>query len=140
MEKKYLREIIGNNIREMRIARNMSIEELAGIMGFTSSLMGQIERGTRGTTAFMLYNLSQVLETSINALCMPAEEAGLFIADDGETGEESYQRKIASLVSNLSERELIFLIDLIKDVKKMNREGSWPEDNDDMEAEFTEYV
>ena len=58
MTKKALRTIIGENIRQERMARNISLEELAAILGLTSGFVGLIERGQRGATPITLLKLS----------------------------------------------------------------------------------
>jgi len=53
---------IGNNIRQIRNEKNMSIEELANRSEMTYSQVSRIELGKINTSCYSLYILSKVLD------------------------------------------------------------------------------
>ena len=57
--------IVGRNIRRERLARKMSIKELAKCLKVSTAYMGLIERGKRGTTALNLFKLAVLFDKSI---------------------------------------------------------------------------
>ncbi|MCL2421702.1 MAG: helix-turn-helix domain-containing protein [Defluviitaleaceae bacterium] len=120
MTKERLRVIIGENIRNERISRNISIDELAEMIGLTPGFVGLIERGQRGTTSNTLLKLSDVFSISIDSLFYLKEGLSL-----GEVDKDDVRRKkISSLISDFSDNELDFLISVIKGVRAMNRSGA----------------
>jgi ribosome-binding protein aMBF1 (putative translation factor) len=52
---------IGSNVRQIRIDKNISIEELANLSDMTYSQVSRIELGKINTTCYTLYVLSKVL-------------------------------------------------------------------------------
>ena len=68
INKEQLRITIGNNIRLERLARKISIEELAEQLNLTPGFVGLIERGTRGTSAYTLARLSEIFNIPIDQI------------------------------------------------------------------------
>jgi transcriptional regulator with XRE-family HTH domain len=122
MTKESLRNLIGENVRLERTARHLSIEELAEVLDFTTGFIGLIERGKRGATAYTLYRLAQVFDISIDALFMPGEEKNLSVSEDINDNASALRKKVSSLIVNLTEKELVFIINVIKGIKNMNHE------------------
>ena len=56
---------IGNNLRQIRNEKNISIEELANRSEMTYSQVSRIELGKINTTCYTLYVLSKVLEVHV---------------------------------------------------------------------------
>lgn len=113
-----LREIIGSHIRAEREHRNMSIDDLAYLLGLTPGFIGLVERGQRGTTAHMLVKLS-------DAFGLPIDD--LIYGGSAEAKEargqalRSRQEAIQSLTYDLSEGELSFVIRSLKDLLRLGR-------------------
>ena len=59
---------VGENIKKYREAKNMTQEELAQMLGVTSSNISQIESGDRGLNIKKADNLAQALGVSLNEL------------------------------------------------------------------------
>lgn len=57
-----LGEIVAKNLRQLRIERGMSQEELADLVGINRNYVGMIERRENSPTVDMLERLSQALE------------------------------------------------------------------------------
>lgn len=56
---------VGNNLRQIRNDKNISIEELANLSDMTYSQVSRIELGKINTTCYTLYVLSKVLGVHI---------------------------------------------------------------------------
>ena len=63
---------LGYRIRELRVGKGWSQEELADICGLHRSHVGEIERGRANITLSTLVILAQTLETSPSALLQQA--------------------------------------------------------------------
>lgn len=59
---------IGENIRKLRIAKNITQAELAEQTGITQSMLCQIERGTKTVTMPLGKQISEVLKCSVEDL------------------------------------------------------------------------
>ena len=67
MTKEQLDSIIGKNINKERLARELSVEELAELLGYTPSAITLIENGKRGTSALTLYKLSKIFGLPVDS-------------------------------------------------------------------------
>ncbi|MDR0273355.1 MAG: helix-turn-helix domain-containing protein [Clostridiales bacterium] len=112
MTKNEIRDLVGKNIRKERIARNISTDELASLLGHTPSSIGLIERGERGTSAFVLYNLSKIFG-------LPTEE--FFSADSSKPESRNLHEKLTSLISDFSEEEAGFMIYVAKGLRDLRK-------------------
>jgi len=59
---------IGENIKRLREAKNMTQEDLAQILDVTSSNISQIESGDRGLNISKAQKLAQALNTNLDEL------------------------------------------------------------------------
>lgn len=64
---------IGTNLRNLRIAKEMSQAELADAVFVTQSMIAQIERGTKALTMELGREIAAVLEIPINELLRDTE-------------------------------------------------------------------
>lgn len=114
MTKKALRTIIGENIRQERMARNISLEELAAILGLTSGFVGLIERGQRGATPITLLKLS-------TAFGLPVDR--FFKRNENQTdaldlnGKDEKRKKIDALIYDFNGNELDYVVSILKSVR-----------------------
>lgn len=129
MTKEQLRCIIGENIRNQRMARDISIDELAEMLDLTSGFVGLIERGHRGTTPITLFKLSDVFSLSIDSFFHKKEESSLSMAEEYVSKNQTKRKKIDSLISDFSERELDFVIAMLKYLRIMTRSEDEGEDS-----------
>ena len=132
MTKKQLRVIIGENIRNERVTRNISIDELAEMLELTSGFVGLIERGQRGTTPSTLLKLADVFGMSIDTL-FSDENGSLNLGEEHLPRGHAKRLKIESLISGFSEKELDFVIDMIKNLRALTRGGLLGENLDEDE-------
>jgi len=117
MEKKDFPSIIGNQIRKNRLERGMTISELANLMGITQSYLGLIERGERGVTAYNFYKLAEIFDMLIDDLFYNPENPPQI--DDPKNITKYKNKKVASLITSFSDRELDFLLKMIKAMSLM---------------------
>lgn len=71
--------IIGNRIRDARLAQGISMEDLSALSGMSVTSVGKIERGAQSPTAETLVRLAAALEIDAGKLLN-----GLKPADFGE--------------------------------------------------------
>jgi transcriptional regulator with XRE-family HTH domain len=110
LNKKDLKVLVGNNIRKERVARNISTEELAGLIGHTPSSVGLIERGDRGASAYILHKLSKIFN-------VPTDN--FFLTDEKEAKKRHPSDRLKSLVSDLTEDEIGFMIHVVKGLREL---------------------
>ena len=60
--------MIGKNIKELRLERNMTHDELARLLDVTNSNIGGYERGEQGLTALSIYKLADIFKVSIDEI------------------------------------------------------------------------
>ena len=119
MNKFKLRIVIGENVRKERLARGISIDELADLLGLTSGFVGLIERGQRGATPITLYKLSTVFGTPIDKFFYRSEDSLPSLVE--APSEHIKREKLASLTSDFSDAEVNFVITVVKGLRSVNR-------------------
>lgn len=117
MSKESLKIIIGENIRNERTSRSISIDELAEMLNLTPGFVGLIERGQRGTTPSTLFKLSKLFKIPVDAFFYQSTD--LILNEDPTKGGQ--KKKIESLISDFTEIELEFVVSMVKAVRAMNR-------------------
>lgn len=135
MKKERLRIIIGENIRKERISRNISIDELAEMLELTPGFVGLIERGQRGTTPSTLLKLADIFSTTIDSFFRSKDQN---FGGSNKRPENPKREKILSLVSDFSEKEMEFLISVVKSLRIMNRPRTVEGNLDDFPQEDDE--
>ena len=59
---------LGNRVRELRLARKMTQEDLGFLVGNSGKQIGRIERGENNVTTCMIYQISKALEIPMSEL------------------------------------------------------------------------
>ena len=113
MEKEELRKIIGQNIRDFRCASGINILELADTLNLSSGFLGLMERGERGTTALILYKLSELFSEPIDSFFRHNKE----IQYEGEFNK--LQKRIQCLTYDFTASELTLLTYVIYGIRDM---------------------
>ena len=111
VNKDELKIMIGRNIRNERVIRGMSLDELAELMEQSPGFLGLVERGQRGATAHNLLKLADIFGISIDSLFLRGEIES-YIMSNG------LQKKLSSLISDFSEIELFFIINVVKEFRQ----------------------
>jgi len=116
MTRQELREIIGENIRIERKARNLSTDELAKLMEVSTSLLNLIERGKRSLTMHNSTKLAQIFNMPLDRFVEKGES--IKSAQSGAPSDALKRKKLESLIVGLNDHELEFIISLVKEFKK----------------------
>ncbi len=118
----YIR-IIGSNIRYERKKRNLTIEDLAEIIGMAPGFLGLIERGQRGTSIKNLVKIAEIFSLSLDQLItVDLRNLELTGVSENKTNKKTRFTKLSTLTSlmkNMSEPELEYLITNIKALRKL---------------------
>lgn len=59
-----MRKLVGQNVRRLRIAQELTQEQFAERSGFSQQYISDLERGQRNPTVVSLYELAQALKTT----------------------------------------------------------------------------
>jgi transcriptional regulator with XRE-family HTH domain len=128
MNKNTINETIGRNIRFERKSRGMSIDELAEIIEVSPGFLGMMERGQRGITPFTLYCLSQVFNIPVDAFFVLRDRQALSFREADEK-QSLLRRKLNSMTTGLSEREITFLVAMTKKLRTIYHDKTDSEDD-----------
>ena len=110
-----LMEMVGNNIRSIRLSKKMSLEEVAKAMDITPGYLGLMERGKRGISAKYIYKLSNIFNAPIYSF---------YIYDEAKTKQDNQmdmiKNKIMYALSGMSEKELNFIMQVVINMKDLS--------------------
>jgi transcriptional regulator with XRE-family HTH domain len=134
MDKKKLRCLIGENMRRERHRMSMTLEAMSEALNLTPGFLGLMERGKRGSTAFMLYQFSRLCEISIDSLFLPQGMDRMRFVEEVTDPETKHLREnVVAMARELNEQQLSFLVDMIKGVKEMNHDTEIDNESEDDE-------
>ena len=63
-----LNKVIASNLKELRKARGLTLDDMAEVSGVSKSMLGQIERGECGLSVATLWKISNGMKISFTAL------------------------------------------------------------------------
>ena len=129
LDKKELDLAMGHNIRIERVARKLSIQELADAIGLSATYLCTIEKGQRGATAVTLVMLSEAFGIPCDSLIASPRAGGRSPYDDRETATDYYLKKLQTMASGLTESEFEFIFDIIKRLAIFERKRDAAEKN-----------
>jgi len=108
--------IIGNSIRELRLDRDITTEELAELLDVSSWSLGQFERGERGISGLIIRQLADIFGVSTDVFYNGPQSIPL---------ELNYHEKqlqiLLAYARKLTEDETDYLLTNIKSLLKLNR-------------------
>ena len=108
--------IIGSSIRELRLDRKMTTEELAELLDVSPWSVNQFERGERGTSGLTIRKLADIFNVSTDALYYGPQ----IIPFESNHHEKQLQMLLA-YARKLTEDETDYLLTNIKSLLKLNR-------------------
>jgi transcriptional regulator with XRE-family HTH domain len=128
LETGYYIRIIGSNIRYERKKRNLTIEDLAEIIGMAPGFLGLIERGQRGTSIKNLVRIAEIFSISLDQL-VTVDLRNLEVTNVKEGKETKKSRSgklstLSSIIKNMTEDELEYIITIVKALRKLTRSNS----------------
>ena len=62
------RQVLGENIRAVRVAEGLSVEQLGEAVGFSASYISDVEGGRKNVSMDELLSIAQTLKISLNDL------------------------------------------------------------------------
>lgn len=65
---------IGQNLKSLRVSRNLSLDKLAYLTGVSKAMLGQIERGDTNPTVSTLWKIANGLKVSFTSLVREEEK------------------------------------------------------------------
>ena len=114
-------KIIGSNIRYERKRRGLTIDDFAKVIGMAPGFLGLIERGQRGTSVKNMVAIAEFFDISLDDLITKDfSNGGADMKDMENTRSAKARRALKSLVSSLTEDEIVFITSVIKSMNKMN--------------------
>ena len=114
-------KIIGSNIRYERKRRGLTIDDFAKVIGMAPGFLGLIERGQRGTSVKKMVAIAEFFDISLDDLITKdLSNGGADMKDMENTRSAKARRALKSLVSSLTEDEIVFITSVIKSMNKMN--------------------
>ena len=114
-------KIIGSNIRYERKRRGLTIDDFAKVIGMAPGFLGLIERGQRGTSVKNMVAIVEFFDISLeDFITKELSNGGADMKDMENTRSAKARRALKSLVSSLTEDEIVFITSVIKSMNKMN--------------------
>lgn len=114
-------KIIGSNIRYERKRRGLTIDDFAKVIGMAPGFLGLIERGQRCTSVKNMVAIAEFFDISLDDLITKdLSNGGADMKDMENTRSAKARRALKSLVSSLTEDEIVFITSVIKSMNKMN--------------------
>lgn len=96
---------IGENVRKARLAKGLTIEQLAELVGISDSFLGVAERGSSGFSIETIVAIAKVLDVSTD---------NLLLENNIEYAPPQSLDTLLVLLKNCSENDIDFLIEYIK--------------------------
>ena len=104
---------VGENVRNARLNKGLTIEQLAELADISDSFLGVAERGTSGFSIETIVKLAGVLGVTTDSLLMEGS------AGRAANAPSSKLDTLTTILSNCSDQELEFVIEYVKLCKKM---------------------
>lgn len=127
---KYNKKTIGKNIRKERISRNISIDELAEMLCLSPAFVGLIERGQRGAKIDNLIKISEIFNVDINNIIYGSNNSNYIVSENKEKPKETKVKTLITLMHDLNEKELDFVISVVRNLKKLRNNKETNKDYD----------
>ena len=103
---------VGIHIRKQREKLGYSREKLAELAGMSDGYLGEIERGTKGISSYLLYHISLSLGISMDILVAPEEDTNCTSQKELET--------IINLLHHSNESDLLLIEKIIRAIVSSN--------------------
>jgi transcriptional regulator with XRE-family HTH domain len=101
---------VGENVRNARLNKGLTIEQLAELADISDSFLGVAERGTSGFSIETIIRLAKVLGVTTDSLLL-----------ENAPGQEPSPKvdTLATILSGCADNEIDFMIEYVKLSKKM---------------------
>ena len=121
--------IIGNNIRTLREYFGMSMDELAELLGLSTAFIGLVERGNRGIKLENMLRIADIFGATMNDL---VQESSVQDISKELTESEIYISRITIWLNQLSEKELSFVMNVVKDIPLLREDNNYANINQEL--------
>lgn len=81
------RDAVGSRVRELREARNMTQDDLAGVLGISNFAVSRVESGERGLAAEELAAVAERFGVSADFLLFGEREEDVLLRAEGDAGQ-----------------------------------------------------
>lgn len=103
-----IREEVGKRIRELRISKNLTRDQLAEKTMLSSKFIYEVENGKKGLSVDSLFKIATVLSCSCDYILM------------GKNEEERRFIKILQILAKLEEKDVIYVSNMLEVMKEVN--------------------
>ena len=104
---------LGLRMRNIRVKRHLTLDELGQKVGFTADYIGQIERGVRQGSMELLVKISNALMVSIEDILVDS----LLVTNAGKKSQ--HEDDFSYLLLDCSDREAKFIIKVAEFLKTL---------------------
>lgn len=112
-ENSILRKAIGVNMRNFRVGKGLSLEEVSELLDISPSYLGMVERGQRGLRLSRLLHFAEMFEITIDELLKNKDE---YAAHSQLDTDSALLTKINFFLNQLTQEEQHRLLIIIKAV------------------------
>ncbi len=109
MKKELDYKAIGGRIREVRLQRKISLQDLAEAVEISATHMSNIEVGNKPAGLSVLANIAQELNVSLDYL----------VYDETKPDRSKYEIEINQVLSNCTDREQAYIVQILHSMKDM---------------------
>lgn len=96
---------LGERIKEIRMMRNLTRDQLAGKSGLSSKFLYEVENGRKGLSVDSLIKIANALSCSCDQIIM------------GKEVEEKRYDKIMNILSKLEEQDVEYVVEVLASMK-----------------------
>lgn len=105
MHKNQIMQIIGQNLLRIRTERGYTQEQLSELAGISTSFYANLEGGKKGVSIFVLRDLAEILEVSVDSLIYPVNSNARLhninsMLDDAPDALIAFAEKLIRLLKN----------------------------------------
>ena len=108
-----IHRVIGKKIKEIRKNSGITQEQLSEYAGITPNYISLLENGRKRASIETLDKISKALKVPISKL--------FDFSYNAKKTKSSYEKKLKILIENLSEKDKLFVMDMISKMKKYKK-------------------
>lgn len=103
-----IHEEVGKRIKELRISKNLTRDQLAERTMLSSKFIYEVENGKKGLSVDSLFRIATVLSCSCDYILM------------GKNEEERRFKKILQILTKLEEKDVMYVANMLEIMKEAN--------------------
>jgi len=122
-DKEDINKIIGRNIAIERKQRAIKREDLAEILGVSTSHMGLMERGERGVHALHFTKLSDIFDIPVSDFFTGGNRRRMSVLKARDSELQENQETISTLARNLNKSEVEYVVSMLRGIIAMRNDN-----------------